>query len=681
MKRLFALFFLGFSLTTFGQNNPPVAVDDTLIFYYDEFHGRDSIRIGSSEWIKNDYDPDGNTIVIDTAWISGTNFISVFEVNGSVLWIYYHVPNNFVGLDSFQYALKDNGSPNLYDTGTVYIKVMPPLHAMLDANNILARVDKFSLFSKFYGIPGFEAPKGSGIHSIFSANLWVAGKNNNIVHSSVKRYGWIIGFKNYGSNSGPVSNLSSQYVEFNEKWDRVWKVKQYEIDYHLANWNSSNYSPPQSLVDWPAHGDPNLGEAFNLAPFFDNNQDGFYDPYDGDYPIIKGDQAIYFIYNDGGSTFSQNPMISEVHGMAYAFQCQDSALQNTIFVDYRIINRSNNTYDSTHFGMWTETDLGYAGDDYLQCDVDRSLFFTYNGDDFDEDNAGRPGYGSHPAAQGILTLKGAKQDNDGQDNAFGIGPNQSVNGIGFGDGVADNEYWGMSGFVYYHRSNWEQGVPTIDFEFYNYLTGKWKDNSQMRYGGSGHYASGGATDTIAKFMFPDLSDTYFYGTGGVPMPPWTEITAGNVPYDRRGVSSSGPVTFAPGDEIELTYAFVFGRDYVNMGAQAGVANMLERADSIRSYFNQGALGACGFPLSTGNSIEKEKETLIYPNPATDVITIEMGNTEPATIEILDITGKVVWMRSGGAPQTTIDISTLPNGVYLVRVRSASQMEVQKIIKQ
>jgi hypothetical protein len=93
------------------------------------------------------------------------------------------------------------------------------------------------------------------------------------------------------------------------------------------------------------------------------------------------------------------------------------------------------------------------------------------------------------------------------------------------------------------------------------------------------------------------------------------------------------------------------------------------------------LGACGFPLSTGNSIERQKEILIYPNPATDVITIEMGNTEPATIEILDITGKVVLIRNNQAQHATIDINNLPNGIYLVRVRSASQMAVQKIIKQ
>jgi hypothetical protein len=463
------------------------------------------------------------------------------------------------------------------------------------------------------------------------------------------------------SSCGPISATTYHNDKYDNKWDRVWKVKAYEIDYHLANWSNTNYNPPPSFLEWPAHGDTTIGEAYYLAPFYDYDNDGNYNPYNGDYPEIKGDQAIYFIYNDGFSNYSISPMITEVHGMAYAFQCQDSALQNTIFVDYRVINRSQNTFDSTYFGMWTDTDIGNPMDDYVQCDVDRGLYFSYNGDTIDDFHSGKPGYGEYIPVQGIMTLQGAKMDNDGMDNAFGIGTNQTVNGNGYGDGISDNEYWGMEYF--YYLNNGAMSVGEVGR--YYQISGKLPDG----------------TKAPTRFMFPGSSDTYFYGTGGVPSSPWTEIMVGNVPYDRRGVSSSGPVTFAPGDEIELTYAFVFGLDYTTPGNLPSIDVMLERADSIRSYFNQGALGACGFPLSTGSSIEKEKEILIYPNPATDVITIRWSTAEPATIEILDITGKVVWMGSGGTPQTTIDISTLPNGVYLVRVRSASQMEVQKIIKQ
>jgi hypothetical protein len=149
-----------------------------------------------------------------------------------------------------------------------------------------------------------------------------------------------------------------------------------------------------NIAEWPAHDDTTIGEAYYLAPFVDTNNDG-------DYPEIKGDQAIYFIYNDAFSAAMFNSMTTETHVMAYAFQCPDSAIQNTIFVDYRVYNRSNNTYDSTYVGMWSDFDIGNAQDDYVQCDVTRSLFYGFNEDLFDDDNSGRPGYGYHLLSQGV----------------------------------------------------------------------------------------------------------------------------------------------------------------------------------------------------------------------------------------------------------------------------------------
>jgi len=37
-----------------------------------------------------------------------------------------------------------------------------------------------------------------------------------------------------------------------------------------------------------------LGQSEKIAPFYDNNNDGIYDPMAGDYPQIKGDQALFF---------------------------------------------------------------------------------------------------------------------------------------------------------------------------------------------------------------------------------------------------------------------------------------------------------------------------------------------------------------------------------------------------
>lgn len=677
MKNFLLLLLIGIQFQVLSQNTAPVADDRSEFYRYDYMY----LDSGYSTEVtlridQNNFDADGDSIFIDTIIYTGSN--SLNQNSNFKVRVYYRPIYGFVGTDSFKYVIRDNGTPVKYDTGIVTLIVMRKPFEILDANNVRAKVHKSVLFE----VGGFIAPKNSGVSSIFSTNMWMVGQNNGSIYSNIRLIAPTMTsggdpISIYTSNCGPVSNNSHTDSLYNTKWDRVWKVSQHQIDWHLMHYTNSGYVVPQELLDWPAHGNVVNGEAANLAPFVDHNNDQVYNPYDGDYPLIKGDQAIYFIYNDGHSPISLNPMQSEVHGMAYVFDCPDSSLQNTVFVDYKIYNRSNRTYDSTYIGIWNDTDLGNAQDDYVQCDVDRSLFYTFNGDDYDDDNSGQKGFGNHPGALAVMFLKGAKMDDDGLDNTFGIGTNESVNGVGFGDGIVDNEYRGMEFFVY---DGSPLSLPSTENEYYNVLRGKWKDGSSLIYGGTGYPYSGGGPWVNAKYKYPGTSDTYHYGTGGVAMSNWTELTHGNVPADRRGIASTGPVTFAPGDAIELTYAFVFGRDHVNQGAQAGVTVMLERADSIRSYFDQGLLSACGFPVSVKEQKEMEDEVLIYPNPANQFIHIELPQSEEIKIEILDSAGKLFISKLGNGKVNEIDLSSLSKGIYLVQVTSKSGKTTQKIIK-
>jgi len=680
MKHFLLVTIVAFSICAYAQN-PPVAVDDSAYVQNIYIANQDTVSISPHDLIQNDTSANGGFLRVQSIIYSGSNYVNATIQNGNVSSIEYFTGANFAMRDTFQYVLYETGNSTLTDTATAVIIVMRKSHEVLDANNIHATIDKYVLFSGAgYSKPGFEVPKNSGSHSIYASNMWVIGQESGNIYGNVRKFGGQTSSGNdmFSSNSGPVSNISHTDSLMNTKWDRVWKVKQYEIDYHTANWNSINYTAPISILDWPAHGDTTLGEAYYLAPFVDVNNDGNYTPLQGDYPQIKGDQAIYFIYNDGFSNFLVNPMKAEIQGMAYAYQCQDSALQNTIFVDYKIINRSQKTYINTKFGMWADMDLGNGNDDYVQSDVDRNLFYTFNGDAFDED-AGRPGYRDNPPGQALMMLKGVKQDNDGQDNAFGIGANQSINGTGFGDGIADNELWGMTSFRNFYNGGTFFGDPRYPADYLNYFNAYWKDSTPLVYGGMGHQSSPLATTQQCNFAFPDSSDSYNYGTIGVQMPAWNQISANLTPADVRGILISGPVTFAPGDEIELTYAFVFGRDYVNMGAQAGVTNMLERADSIRSYYNQG-LTACGFPVSVKEPIDTKSNLLIYPNPTNNLINIRQEKANSITIQVLDITGKVLLTKSSINQLTTIDLREFTNGIYLVKVISGNNIIVQKIIK-
>lgn len=73
---------------------------------------------------------------------------------------------------------------------------------------------------------------------------------------------------------------------------------------------------------------------------------------------------------------------------------------------------------------------------------------------------------------------------------------------------------------------------------------------------------------------------------------------------------------------------------------------------------------------------------IYPNPANDVLYIESKQfSENVTAELMDITGKVVMTEALRALTTQIDLSHLPKGIYLVKVRDHEKLSVRKIIKE
>ena len=53
----------------------------------------------------------------------------------------------------------------------------------------------------------------------------------------------------------------------------------------------------------------------NLAPFVDQKGDGIYDPTEGDYPDIEGDQAIWWVMNDVGGDKRLDGKVKDAHDL------------------------------------------------------------------------------------------------------------------------------------------------------------------------------------------------------------------------------------------------------------------------------------------------------------------------------------------------------------------------------
>lgn len=71
---------------------------------------------------------------------------------------------------------------------------------------------------------------------------------------------------------------------------------------------------------------------------------------------------------------------------------------------------------------------------------------------------------------------------------------------------------------------------------------------------------------------------------------------------------------------------------------------------------------------------EDAQVAIYPNPATDKVSIHADNI--VRVEVLDVTGRTVATTT----QNEVNISNLDNGVYMFRVITANGTTLQKVVK-
>lgn len=431
----------------------------------------------------------------------------------------------------------------------------------LDVNNVRARLlGGGDMWWDLASNPKYEIPKvqaGSGqpsIHSLFAGALWIggidAGGQLKVAAQTYRQSGndfW----------PGPLTDVGSTDAELCNAFDHHWMVTREDIDAQISYGDEYGTKIPEALVPrsvlgWPAagnihsHGSKNIPLTFSItkpmAPFF--NRDGVpgYDPLAGDYPDVKGDQAIWWIYNDRGDAHTESggeAIGLEIQALAFAFATNDE-INDMTFYKYKVRNFSTTSLDSVFFGQWTDADLGDAFDDFVGCDSSRELGILYNGAPVDED------YGPQVPLVGIDFFQGP------------------VNELG--------DTLGLAHFTYFNNDFSVIGNPEIASDYYGYLSGSWKDGSHFTFGGNGHQ-TGAPTD----FVFPDDPK--------LPLPFWSECSVPNVPGDRRFVQSAGPFRLDPGAVNEVVIGAVWVRQGSQVGCQADFDLLRGADDKAQALFD------------------------------------------------------------------------------------------------
>jgi len=622
---LLSLIFLAMMYGYSQEDKAPVAVNDFV-----EVLTFDTIEI---KVLENDYSYQNHPVVVSFA--TGGTHGTFVKTDTS---IFYSASLGFQGLDSVIYRIKDLENNLVSNLARVYITinggglVISEGFDYLDANQVRCRINSFGL--QYWDMGNgtditYEVPVGSEKYTIFSEALWVGGLDkNDALCLAAERY------RQEGIDFfvGPIMDSLAYNPVLDSVWNKVWKLSSDEIAFHRQHWQDEGYTAIKNIAQWPGNGDVSLGQAAQLAPYYDWNGNGIYDPLAGDFPLIRGDQTVLTIVNDDRYLHTETggkKLGIEIQTAYYAYnEPGDSALKYTTFADQYIINRSQHTYHDVYAANFVDFDLGYYNDDYICCDTLLHSAIVYNGTD--EDGSGGTGeYGAHPPAQSFTCLN-----------------------------------YTMDAFVYSSNYGVPQPMtdPYSDTEYYSYLQALWKDSTPITYGGNGY---GG--EHVVKYVFSGDPVT---GEG------WTEENAENVPGDRRGVVVSGPHDFNPGDTLHLEYALVFARDFEgdNISSLALLKNRIQQVHD----FYQDALGV-EKPVTTIRTVN------LYPNPCTSDLYIDVSQFPAGTtvdFAVFDILGKqLMYGKLNPKSENVIDFSKLDPGIYFVRFVDGKNSYTKKVIRE
>ena len=294
----------------------------------------------------------------------------------------------------------------------------------------------------------------------------------------------------------------------------------------------------------------------------------------------------------------------------------------------------NFIYSDFDLGLWVDPDLGCFDNDFVGCDSSRSLMFAYNGVRYDADCVPELGFDSLPVALGIQMLS-QPMDVFGYFKSCTPCPAQ-------GDLV---------------------GSPACA-AYRDFLEGFWGDGTPFEIGGDG-YNTGRSP---IKFCFPgDPTDTS----------QWSEVQANEVPGDRRMFSSTKTLSFSPGQTLHYDFGFTTSFDSTSNNLSI-VDSLKQDADTIRNFYLRRILPAQQVLAIKEIAGNNPFRVSIYPNPSHNQVTI-IAEDNIQTMELTDITGRVIVRKTTDAKSTTLSVSNLAKGVYLVNIVSGDNTVIKKIV--
>jgi hypothetical protein len=368
---------------------------------------------------------------------------------------------------------------------------------------------------KYNGSPGMSLILDTSTHLWINSILCVVYNNGNFGYDDAEVLGKIDGF--YFPFASEKDNKTVIYSA------GVWVGAKVDDEIRVAIAEYSSEFVPGPMLDGEAQPDKGSFRVYKIGDGtepdgktpYDDSRDRADWPYDDGapgkivdgerVPAMLGNQMCWSVYNDalpeGHVNMETKPLGVEIQQSTFGFAAK-GPLDNVFFMKYTIINKGNNTLDSTFISLWADPDVGDAGDDFVGCDTALSLGYAYN-DGTDTD------YGAAAPAVGFDFFQGPLIPSPG-DTAY------------LPDRVAiDTLMLGMTTFNKYINGT----DPQTPIECFNYMRGLNRDGTPV--------------------VDPTTGEETMFFLPGDPVTGEGWIDAASA--DRRWMMTTGPFTMEPGD--------------------------------------------------------------------------------------------------------------------------------------
>jgi hypothetical protein len=491
----------------------------------------------------------------------------------------------------------------------------------MDGNNISTWYRNNGSFNRdpVTGNAGFQWPKGAGAaYTIrYASGMWIAAKVNDSLRIAVAQY-------DYEYLPGFIDNNGNP----NGKDDPNYRV-------YVIN-KDDTLSP--DYQNWPV----------NQGAYTNENEK----------PYLLGNQSMWMVYTDGYSEAHNNtagstpPLKAQILNYSWCYNV-NSFLKDVIFSEYRIINRSNHTWDSTFFSFWTDDDIGsIASNDASGSDSTINLSYTFNF------GSNGPPYGTQSPAVGFALIRGPQlYTGDPNDIDSFYSPPGSFNLI-MKEGYKKLNL--TSSLIFFGGGF---GDPHTSSQTWNAVRGLIPQN--------GNQINNPITGKVTKFVFSGDPESQ---TG------WLQTDG----RDTRSLMSAGPVTVIPGDTQRIVVAQIVAQGINNRNS---VTLLKEYAQITKQIYDENFANVVSVSDLNQNIPERFYLYQNYPNPFNPEtkIRFDIKQTSNIVLKVYDVSGKLISTLidnekiSPGAKQVTFNAAGLSSGVYFYTLEADNFKVTKKMI--